>query len=744
MCRSDGGSPDDWFDTLAAQPGAGRGPWCGRALPRGIGVRRSRHLHARLSRARRPVLPGCGQRRLRRLPLLPDARLRTRTNQLTGTAVITATATQNLSQFDLDLRGFTVSRLLVERPPAAQAREGDQELVITPQPAFGSGAPSRSPSTTPARPQVVTDPDGSIEGWVPTDDGAFVVGEPQGSPGWYPVNDNPRDKATFDFSVTVPEGLTVMANGVLVSNATDAAARRPGSGARRDPMAPYLATATLGRFDLTVSRRRRHPAPTSRSTRPSRRAGPREASGDRASSTSRSTGRTRSTRSARSWTTPQDVGYSLETQTKPVFDRMPDETTLAHELSHMWFGDSVTLTPWPDIWLHEGFATWSEWIWSEHNGRKTAQQYFDNLYNTPASEHLVLDAAARQPGRRRRPLQRHDLRPWRDDAAGAAAEGRRRQFFRIMRTWATQNRYGNVTTPSSSRWPSRSAGWTSTTSSTCGSTSRTSRPPGSPHPRTSEPPPEPRGRGQRREHQHHLDREHHRERERHRRAARRRGSGPLSPATSGVQVTVAGPRANHHAAASPPGSTSDPRSLSRRVHRCDVHTSRTPPTQPTHDTSDPSREQHQCPDLQHDPVLRSTVPRLRHGPSRSFAGVVDGSRAVQRVWSVHNPALQRRRRAPLSRTAAARPAPGRTNRPAAVQERQRTVGVEAPRAAARDGAGRAGERGDDLGPVGAFLRRGHRQRRRAPAPLRGRTRTSPLATCRPSATAPNAVRVAGP
>src|SRR5689334_17628099 len=54
-------------------------------------------------------------------------------NRLSGTAVITASATQDLSSFDLDLRGFTISRLLVNGQPAANTRSGDQELVITPR-----------------------------------------------------------------------------------------------------------------------------------------------------------------------------------------------------------------------------------------------------------------------------------------------------------------------------------------------------------------------------------------------------------------------------------------------------------------------------------------------------------------------------------------------------------------------------------------------------------------------------------
>src|SRR5215211_3956455 len=174
------------------------------------------------------------------------------TRHLDGRATIRAVATQDLSRFDLDLRGFAISRLSVNGRTASFTRRG-QELVITPARGLPAGRAFTVVVHYAGVPVVVTDPDESIEGWVPTDDGAFVVGEPQGSPGWYPVNDNPQDKATYTFKVTVPKGLTVMANGVLVSR-TSVGGRTTFVWREGLPMAPYLATSTLGRFDLTQYR----------------------------------------------------------------------------------------------------------------------------------------------------------------------------------------------------------------------------------------------------------------------------------------------------------------------------------------------------------------------------------------------------------------------------------------------------------------------------------------------------------
>jgi aminopeptidase N len=365
-------------------------------------------------------------------------------NALAGTAVITARSTQALSRFDLDLRGFSIGELTVNGAPAAYTRDG-QELQITPAAGIPQGRTFTVTVGYRGTPTVVTDPDQSIEGWVPTDDGAVSVGEPQGSPAWYPCNDNPQDKAAFDFSVTVPAGLTAMSNGVLVSNAT-AAGKTTWVWNEADPMATYLATLEIGKFDLTTSSIDGIPSYVA--------VDPQLAKGQVLSKLPEIIRFYSSIYGPYPFhavgaivDSAKNLGYSLETQTKPLFPYVPDDPTLAHEESHQWFGDSATLGRWPDIWLHEGFATWSEWIWSEHEGNKSAAQSFKQLYSTPASNTAFWNPPAGDPGD-----AAHLFDGTIYDRGGMTLEALREKigndavFFRIMRDEAQENRFGTVST----------------------------------------------------------------------------------------------------------------------------------------------------------------------------------------------------------------------------------------------------------------------------------------------------------
>jgi aminopeptidase N len=368
------------------------------------------------------------------------------TNRLDAMAVIRARAKQNLRRFDLDLRGFEISKLTVNGHRARFERDG-QELIVSPRPKLRKGRRFKVKVAYAGEPAVVTDPDESIEGWVPTADGAFVVNEPQGSPGWYPANDNPRDKATYAFAITVPEGITAIGNGRLISRRTSAG-KTTWRWREDSPMAPYLATATNGKFELRITKAGR--IPLYHAVDP---AEVPKGAFDRLAPEpeiieffSGLYGRYPFSSGGGVVDHAPEVGYALESQTKSQYDETPSASTVVHEIAHQWFGNAVTLEVWPDIWLNEGFAQWSEWIYDERHGGKTAQQAFDELYATPATDDAFWNPPPGDPGG---PEHLFDGTVYdRGSMTLQALRGKvgDRVFFRILRRWYRKYRYGNART----------------------------------------------------------------------------------------------------------------------------------------------------------------------------------------------------------------------------------------------------------------------------------------------------------
>jgi aminopeptidase N len=350
---------------------------------------------------------------------------------------IVAVASEKLQEFsldfqdDLEVRSVTVDRrdadfrFEVATPQLSDDPDVTQpmKLVVTPRPSSRPLAGREFTVVVQYRgtPQPITDPDTSIEGWIQacyplnpprTCDGAFVVNEPMGAQSWFPSNNYPTDKATFDTIITVPNAKTALGVGELVDHTDNRDGTSTWHWHEDDPTATYLTTATVGDFTYTVGSMVETSTgvtlPVYNAIDSS--ASPMQlglinaslaAAPDQINFLSDLFGPYPFDSTGAVADRATGVGYALEVQTKPHYSGSftlgtPSINigTQLHELAHQWVGNSVTLATWSDIWFNEGWANWSEWYWqfSESDGDDPAA-IFDDLYaNTPDEDWEIAPA----------------------------------------------------------------------------------------------------------------------------------------------------------------------------------------------------------------------------------------------------------------------------------------------------------------------------------------------------------------
>ncbi|MDI9940232.1 M1 family metallopeptidase [Rhodococcus sp. IEGM 1351] len=394
-----------------------------------------------------PYLPQNGNRGYRVSRYELDLTYKVHSNRLAGKATITAVTTEARSRFALDL----ASNLHVTKVAANGSRNTkwlhrNGKLIVTPAQAIPAGGALVLTVQYGGSPKPIRSVWGEV-GWEELSEGALVASQPNGAASWFPCDDHPSSKASYRIAITTDSPYFTVANGALVSKQTRAS-QTTWVYEQTEPMASYLATIQIGPYERRslgsggVPMFAVHP-PRLRPTF--------DVDFGRQPQMMDVFSRLFGPYPFADYTvvvTDDELEIPLEAQGLSIFGanhctgRRWSERLVAHELAHQWFGNSLTLGQWRDIWLHEGFACYAEWIWSENSGGHSAHQLALQAHQGLARK--PQDLVIADPG----PQLMFDDRVYKRGALTLHALRRRLgddKFFALLRQWTLAHRHSTVT-----------------------------------------------------------------------------------------------------------------------------------------------------------------------------------------------------------------------------------------------------------------------------------------------------------